>query len=127
MFPALECGAVAMHDLEQWLENWVEENLQTPLYREDKSAMSAQAESCKSDAEKAGIRPRDVIAAAGGDLEGYLLKAQKRATEKTVTISIAYIVNSKFTSKINDLPYMLRFFAGQRLAPWHKDIFMCAP
>jgi hypothetical protein len=75
---------MAMHDLEQWLENWVEENLRTPLYREDKSAMSAEAESCKSDAEKAGIRPGDIVTAAGGDLEGYLLKAQNRLTDSEV-------------------------------------------
>ena len=84
MFPVLEDGTVAMHDLEQWLENWAEENLHTPLYREDKRAMSAEAESCKSDAEKAGIRSRDLIAAAGGDLEGYLLKAQNRLTGSEV-------------------------------------------
>jgi hypothetical protein len=84
MFPLLEDGTVVMHDLEQWLENWAEENLHMPLYREDKSAMSAEAESCKSDAEKAGIRPKDLIAAAGGDLEGYLLKAQNRLTDSDV-------------------------------------------
>jgi hypothetical protein len=67
-------------DVEDWLEQWVEENLQDPGYREHKSAMSGDADMCRADAEEAGISEADLEKAAGGDLEAFLLRAQNALT-----------------------------------------------
>src|SRR5437763_20089 len=71
-------------DVEQWLEGWVDENLLTPVYPGGQNAMAAEAASCRADARAVGIRPRDLAAAAGGDLEAYLFRAQTRLTDKEV-------------------------------------------
>ncbi len=68
-------------DAKQWLDNWVEENLQVPQYYEDKSEMAEDAATCRAAAEVDGISNKDLSKAAGGDLERYLLNAQNEFTE----------------------------------------------
>jgi hypothetical protein len=68
-------------DAKEWLDNWVEENLQVPQYYEEKSAMAEDAATCRAAAEVDGISDKALRAAAGGDLEKYLLNAQNAFTE----------------------------------------------
>lgn len=56
-----------------------------------------------------------------------------RILRKTAIRSIRYIVNAKFTCKINYLPAsrgdahrVIQMSRRRRLALGHKDIFMCA-
>jgi hypothetical protein len=65
----------------EWLDNWVEENLQVPQYYEDKSEMAEDAATCRAAAEVDGISEKDLNAAASGDLERYLLNAQNEFTK----------------------------------------------
>ena len=67
---------------EEWLESWVDENIQTPGYYEDKSAMRSESAQCREDAKAEGISEAALIDAAGGDLEAYVLRAQNAFTEK---------------------------------------------
>jgi hypothetical protein len=68
-------------DAKQWLDNWVEENLQVPQYYEDKSEMAEDAATCRAAAEIDGISNKDLNKAAAGDLERYLLNAQNEFTD----------------------------------------------
>jgi len=68
-------------DANKWLDNWVEENLQVPQYYDHKSEMAEDAATCRAAAEIDGISNKDLNAAAGGDLERYLLNAQNKFTE----------------------------------------------
>lgn len=74
--PAIDAG--------EWLEGWVEENLNTPQYQEHKSAMAADAAVCRAQAVAAGISPKALDEAAEGDLEAYLLRAQNSFTDAEV-------------------------------------------
>jgi len=68
-------------DAKEWLDNWVEENLQVPQYYEDKSEMAEDAATCRAAAGVDGISDKALNAAAGGDLERYLLNAQNDFTD----------------------------------------------
>jgi hypothetical protein len=76
-------------DVDDWLEEWVNENMQTPVFQENKSAMAHDAATCRRDAESAGILMNDLDAAAGGDLEEYLLRQQNALTNAEVQRKVA--------------------------------------
>jgi len=72
---------MAKIDVGQWLQDWVEENIQVPRDCENQSEMAEEAETCRATAEVDGISIKDLNTAAGGDLERYLFRAQKQVTE----------------------------------------------
>ena len=67
-----------------WLEDWVERNLQSLQYHENKSTMSGDAVTCRRDAQEAGYSSAELDRAAGGDLESYLMRAQNVLTDAEV-------------------------------------------
>lgn len=69
---------------EEWLETWAEENLQTPGYYEDKAHMKFEAVQCREQAKADGISETDLVEAAGGDIEAFLLKEQNAFTDAEV-------------------------------------------
>ena len=69
---------------EDWLEDWIEENLMTPQHNEDKIEMGREAAACRKAAGAAGISDEAVNNVAGGDLEAYLLRAQNSFTEAEI-------------------------------------------
>ena len=71
-------------NVEDWLEDWVDENLQSPAYQENKSAMASEAASCRQDAATDGLTDANLTGAAGGDLEAYLLRRQNVLTDAEV-------------------------------------------
>jgi hypothetical protein len=68
----------------EWLEAWVEENINSPMYYEEKSVMTNDAKACLAHAQEAGFSAKDVQEAAGGDLEQYLLDRQNELTDSEV-------------------------------------------
>jgi len=75
---------MAGQDIEDWLSDWAEENIQTPGYYEDKAAMRADAAQCRGDARAAGYSEAALLKAASGDLEAYLLREQNAFTDSEV-------------------------------------------
>lgn len=71
-------------DAQDWLEDWIENNIVTPLYHDSKEAMKGEADACRAEAQAAGISIAEVTAAAGGDLEAYLLRHQNAMTDAEV-------------------------------------------
>ncbi len=67
---------MAEQNVEEWLEAWIEENIQTPVYYDNKAHMKADAAQCREQAKAEGISEPDLVEAAGGDLEAYLLREQ---------------------------------------------------
>ena len=63
-------------DVDQWLEGWVENNLNSTDAAEVKADMRDQAEACAVAATTDGISIAELKEAAGGDLEQYLLDRQ---------------------------------------------------
>jgi hypothetical protein len=66
---------------EEWLEQWVEENLNSPVYVDSKSIMRDQAAACMEEAKAAAHSIADIKAAAGGDLETYLVRQQNTGAD----------------------------------------------
>ena len=60
-------------DVDQWLEGWVENNLNAPGHVQAKAEMRDQAEACAVAATSDGISIAELKEAAGGDLEQYLV------------------------------------------------------
>ena len=71
-------------NVEEWLANWIEENLKSPQYYSSPEDMGGEAASCRADALQAGITTNALNEAAGGNLEAYLLDAQNRLTDDEV-------------------------------------------
>jgi hypothetical protein len=71
-----EDAVVADVDVDQWLEGWVENNLNSPGSAEAKADMRDQAAACAVAATTDGISIAELKEAAGGDLERYLLDRQ---------------------------------------------------
>jgi hypothetical protein len=67
-----------------WLERWVEENINSPGYVQDKASMRDQAGTCAVQATAAGITIAELKEAAGGDLERYLVSRQNELTDGEV-------------------------------------------
>ena len=74
-----------MQDIEEWLEEWTDANLNTPQYNEDPSHMAEEAAACRADAKRAEISSEDLEEAAGGDLNKYLLDRQNAFTDSEVS------------------------------------------
>ena len=72
-----EDAIVADVDVDQWLEGWVENNLNSLGSAEAKADMRGQAEACAVQATTDGISIAELKEAAGGDLERHLLDRQK--------------------------------------------------
>ena len=73
---------MASVDAQQWLEQWVEENLSEPGHVEKKSEMRDRAAACARDSQAAGISIHDLKAAADDDLEAYLVQRQNALTDR---------------------------------------------
>jgi hypothetical protein len=73
----------------EWLEEWIDTNLNTPLYHERKEDMRREADSCRVEAEAAGIATDDLEEAAGGDLLAYLFDRQNALTNAEVNRLVA--------------------------------------
>ncbi|UXN69631.1 hypothetical protein N8A98_20805 [Devosia neptuniae] len=71
-------------DASEWLEEWVSNNLNTPLYHEHKSAMAQEAEMCRAQADVDGISSQALNDAAGGDLLQFLFDRQIALTDSEV-------------------------------------------
>lgn len=71
-------------DVEEWLEDWVGENLQSPSFYENKAHMRADAVQCREEAKAAGIGEPALLEASGGDLEAYLLRQQNAFTDSEI-------------------------------------------
>ena len=71
-------------EVEEWLKNWADENLQEPGYYERKVEMKPDAVRCREEAKAAGIGRPALLKAAGGDLEAYLLGHQNAFTDSEV-------------------------------------------
>jgi hypothetical protein len=65
----------------EWLEGWVNGNLNLPGHQEKKAAMRDGAAACAEQAKAAGISIAELKEAAGGDLEIYLLDRQNELTD----------------------------------------------
>jgi len=68
-------------DIGKWLQDWVEENIQVPRDCENQSEMAEEAATCRATADVDGISEQELKAAAGGDLQRYLFRAQKRVND----------------------------------------------
>jgi hypothetical protein len=62
--------------VDQWLEDWVEDNLDGPGAVQSKAEVQSQAEVCTAEAAVAGITSDELTRAAGGDLASYLADRQ---------------------------------------------------
>ena len=71
-------------NVEEWLANWIEENLKSPQYYSSREDMGGEVALCRADALQAGITTNALNEAAGGNLEAYLLDAQNRLTDDEV-------------------------------------------
>ncbi len=75
---------VAEQNVVEWLEAWIEENIQASGYHENKAHMKIDAAQCREQAKTEGISELALIEAAGGDLEAYLLREQNAFTDAEV-------------------------------------------
>lgn len=75
---------MAEQNVEEWLEAWIEENIQTPGYHDNKAHMKVDAAQCREQAKAEGISELALVEAAGGDLEAYLLREQNTFTDAEV-------------------------------------------
>ena len=73
-----------VENAEDWLEEWADENIQTPGYSDTPSSMANDAKQCREEAKAAGIAEADLLEAAEGNLETYLLKHQNAITDAEV-------------------------------------------
>ena len=78
-----------MGNVEEWLDEWADTNLNTPQYYEEASAMADDAAACRAEAEKAGIDGTELTEAAGGDLKSYLLDRQNSFADSEVKRKVA--------------------------------------
>lgn len=78
-----------MADANEWLEEWIDNNLNAPLYHEHKGQMSAEAQHCRAQAEIEGITAQSLEEAAGGDLLQYLFDRQNSLTDAEVRRKVA--------------------------------------
>ena len=71
-----------------FLESWIEENIYAKMF-EDKDTAERLAQDCVWEAQTRGIAKADLIEAAGGDLDAYLLAELNRAVDREVEHKIA--------------------------------------
>jgi hypothetical protein len=71
-----------------FLESWIVENVNAKMF-EDKGMAERLAQDCVWEAQTRGIAKADLIEAAGGDLDAYLLAELNRAVDREVEDRIA--------------------------------------
>jgi len=71
-----------------FLESWIVENVNAKMF-EDKGTAERLAQDCVWEAQTRGIAKADLIEAAGGDLDAYLLAELNRAVDREVEDRIA--------------------------------------
>ena len=71
-----------------FLQSWIVENVNATMY-EDKDTAEHLAQDCVWEAQTRGITKADLIEAAGGDLDAYILAKLNRAVDREVEDSIA--------------------------------------
>jgi hypothetical protein len=76
-----------------FLESWIVENVNAKML-EDKGTAERLAQDCVWEAQTRGIAKADLIEAAGGDLDAYLLAELNRAVDHEVDDRIAQGVGS---------------------------------
>jgi hypothetical protein len=75
-----------------FLQSWIVENVTATTY-EDKDAAEHLAHDCVWEAKTRGIAKADLIEAAGGDLDAYMLAELNRAVNREVEDRIAQDVS----------------------------------
>jgi hypothetical protein len=70
-----------------WLEDWVDNNLQVPEFLEE-DEMEAEAAICIKDALNAGYSEIDLIKAVDGNLKSFLCRRQNEFTEARIAPTI---------------------------------------
>jgi hypothetical protein len=71
-----------------FLESWIVENVNAKMF-EDKDTAERLAQDCVWEARTRGIAKADLIEAAGGDLDAYLLAELNRAVDREVEDRVA--------------------------------------
>jgi hypothetical protein len=71
-----------------FLQSWIVENVNATMYQ-DKDIAGDLAQDCVWEANTRGIAKADLIEAAGGDLDAYMLAELNRAVNRTVEDRIA--------------------------------------
>ena len=75
-----------------FLQSWIVENVNATMY-EDKDMAEHLAGDCVWEAKTRGITKADLIQAAGGDLDAYMLAELNRAVNREVEDGIAQDVS----------------------------------
>jgi hypothetical protein len=75
-----------------FLQSWIVENVNATMY-EDKDTARHLAEDCVWEARTRGITIADLIEAAGGNLDAYMLTELNRAVDREVEDRIAQAVS----------------------------------
>jgi hypothetical protein len=75
-----------------FLQSWIVENVNATMY-EDKDMVEHLAGDCVWEAKTRGITKADLIQAAGGDLDAYMLAELNRAVNREVEDGIAQDVS----------------------------------
>jgi hypothetical protein len=69
-------------NVDEWLQWWAKEGIESKKRVEDKSGMRSLAAACATDAREADISIPELKQAAHGDLEEYLMRCQNAAAER---------------------------------------------
>jgi hypothetical protein len=78
----LRSAAMSDHAFD-FLQSWIVENVNTTMY-EEKDTAEHLAQDCVWEAHTRGITKADLIEAAGGDLDAYILVELDRAIDREV-------------------------------------------
>jgi hypothetical protein len=71
-----------------FLQSWIVENVNATMY-ENKNTAEHLVDNCVWEAKTRGIAKADLIEAAGGDLDAYMLAELNRAANRTIEDRIA--------------------------------------
>ena len=77
-----------MSDVDKFLQWWVLENVNATLY-DDTSTAETLATECLKEAKRENLSEAEVISAAGGDLNVYMLAELNRAVDREVEDRVA--------------------------------------
>jgi hypothetical protein len=75
-----------------FLRSWIVDNVNATIF-EDRDAVEHLAQDCVWEAQTRGIAKADLIEAAGGDLDAYILAELNRAVDAEVEDSLAQRVD----------------------------------
>lgn len=82
-----------MKSISDWLDDKVDDIINTPGFEESSSAFEKEAEILRAQAEADGFTTKDLEDACGGDIAAYLMERQNALTQ------------SEMRQKIEDDPY----------------------